>query len=111
MVLCPCIPAYRDRRAAEQAEKEVLLTSIGRLERRLVKLSEALHEAQEESKAAEQTELKNMKLEHENQTKKTANSLKQHRIAETKHFETQAKLHNQSRILAKAERRCGRPPD
>lgn len=65
-----------------------------------------MQEVQEESRAAEQTELKNMKMEHEAEGKKSANSLKHHRIAETKHFETQALLHNQSRILAKAERRA-----
>jgi hypothetical protein len=73
---------------------------------RAASLSQDLADIESEARAAETRELRELRLEHEREAKDAAERVKEHRILETEHFEIEAELHTQSRLLAKSERRA-----
>jgi len=105
MLRLPCCAGRRNRKLAEAAEVELLLASIDSLSTRLQGLRTDLRAAEEQSRSADQAELRHIRREHEGQSRLAMEAARELGAVEQRLLEAQTALQQATAAVARAQRR------
>lgn len=101
----PCCAARRHRELAAAAETELLLASIDSLSTRLQGLRTNLRTAEEQSRSADQAELRHIRREHESENRRAMEAVLEVGAVEQRLLESQTTMQQTQASLGRAQRR------
>jgi chromosome segregation ATPase len=101
----PCCTARRQRELAAAAETELLLASIDSLGTRLQGLRTNLRTAEEQSRSADQAELRHIRREHEAENRCAMEAVREVGAVEQRLLEAQTAMQQTKASLGRAQRR------
>lgn len=101
----PCCTARRQRELAAAAETELLLASIDSLGTRLQGLRTNLRTAEEQSRSADQAELRHIRREHEAENRCAMEAVREVGAVEQRLLEAQTAMQQTQASLGRAQRR------